>query len=81
MAHRIVVCAGGFGRLQNPMKFLPYFGGSVAGILKLPGDRRPIGDGLTLVTQWRREINSSERGSRLKKGLSYQFARSVPVPA
>ena len=42
------------------MKFLPYFGGSAAGILEAPSDRRPIGDGLTLVAQWRQEINSSE---------------------
>jgi hypothetical protein len=57
-----VACAGGFGRLQNLMKFLPYFGGPATGILRTPSDRRPIGDRLTLVAQRRHEINSSERG-------------------
>jgi hypothetical protein len=39
MAHRIVACAGGFGSLQNPMKFLPYFGGPAVWIPN--GPRRP----------------------------------------
>jgi hypothetical protein len=67
-------CAGDFGDFQNPLKFLPYLGGPALEVSGLPSNRRLIGDGLTLVTQWRHEINSSRRGPRLKMGFSRDMA-------
>jgi hypothetical protein len=69
IAHGVMPCAGDFGDFQNPLKFLPYLGGPALEISALPSDRRLTDNGLPLVTQWRREINSSRRGPRLKNGL------------
>jgi len=41
------------------MKFLPYFGGPAVGRLKAPKRPAALGDELTLVAQWRQDINSS----------------------
>jgi hypothetical protein len=78
MAHRIVAYAGGFGILQNPMKFLPYFGGPAVGILRAP--KRPAAHRreLTLVAQWRQDINSSQKGlAGFKEWLVYQYLSSL----
>jgi hypothetical protein len=61
-------CAGDFGDFQNPLKFLPYLGGPAIEVSRIPKQPAAQGDGLTLVTQWRHEINSSRRGPRRKIG-------------
>jgi hypothetical protein len=55
------------------MKFLPYSAVRLSESSRLPSDRRPIGDGLTLVAQWWPEINRPQ-GFWGKTGSAFDMA-------